>query len=352
MRGQLYGRRIRVTIGNIIVADIDPAVPDDSAGRSLDVSFTTEAHTKLEPLTTTVEVIGLNRDTRTRLEQQQKAAKKVAWDEYQKVLTGALEVIDEEQVLQVKQQIVYRGLQVRVEAGYQDDFALIADATTLQDGVKHDTSAVPRSTFAAQDGRYPWQNGFVSEEVAPGVTFYDWNLITSLSEGFLTGTVTSDQVDEATGGTLLTRKNFNGYFNSRVLEGDASARVEEMANALGLTPFFDRGQRIYLNVDAVTADEAVVLRLLGKPNGDELAPAPGGLLSYVEQDRGFLTVNCLLNHRITPGRQVFVYDEDGKPVGAGVFRCDYVKHSGSTFDATFNSEAILRPVTIPAATNV
>jgi hypothetical protein len=349
-RGLLYGRRIRVTMGNVIVADIDPAQPEASARHSLDVSFTTEAHTKLAPLTTTVTIIGLNRETRARLTAQQKAASSVAWDQYQKVLTDAVQITEEEQILQAQQQLTFQGLQLRVEAGYQDDFALIANAQSLPDGIKHNTSGVPTTTIEAQDGRYPWQNGFVSEEMAPGVTYRDWGLITQLSEGYLTGAVSTEEIEAKTP-ELLTRKNFGGYLNGRVLTGDAALREQEMAETLGFTCFFDRGQKIYLDLNAVTQAEAVVLRLIGSPR--DPTPTPGGLLSFTEpDDRGFVTVNTLLNHRLSPGRQVQVFDDKGAPVGAGTFRCEYVKHSGSVYDATYNSEAILRPVTIAVADNV
>lgn len=336
----------------MIVADIDPARPDASASRSLDVSFSCESHTKLEPLATTVEIIGLNRDTRAMLKQQQDAAKTLAWEEYQKVLTGALEVTAEEQIFQVQQQLVFNGLQVVIEAGYQDDFAIIANAQTMPDGIKHDTSSVPRTTIRAQDGRYPWQNGWVQEEVAPGVTFLDFALVEQLSEGFLTGELTADQLSEASAGTILQRKSYAGYLNGRVLEGDASARVTEIAQTLGLRPFFDRGNRVWLDPNSVTLDEAVVLQLIGKPFGGIDKPTPGGLLSYTEEDRGFLSVHCLLNHRLTAGRQVRVFDEAGRPIGAGVFRVDYVKHTGTNFGPAFHSDAILRPTAIPAAQNV
>lgn len=337
-------------MGGIIIADIDPARPEASQRHSLDFSFTTEAHTKLAPLSTHVTVIGLNRETRAQLSAQQKAASSVAWDQYQKVLTGAIQVTEEEQILQAQQQLVFNGLQVRIEAGYQDDFALIANAQALPDGIMHDVSGVPTTTIEAQDGRYPWQNGFVSEEMAPGVTYRDWSLITQLSEGYQTGAISTAEI-EAKAPELLVRKNFAGYLNGRVLTGDAALREKEMAETLGLTCFFDRGQKIYLDLNAVTQAEAVVLRLIGSPRST--APTPGGLLSYTEPDsRGFVKTLSLLNHRLSPGRQVQVFDADGVPVGAGTFRCEYVKHSGSVFDATYHSEAILRPVTIAWADNV
>lgn len=340
-----------MTIGNILVADIDPRMPEASARHSLDVSFETEGHTLLSPLATKVTVIGLNRVTRAMLTTQQQAAKKVAWEEYQKVLTGALAVTEEEMIFQVQQKLVFSGLQVLVEAGYQDDFAVIANAQAMPDGIKHDTSGVPTTTIEAQDGRYPWQNGFVSQEMAPGVTYMDWALVEQLSEGVLDGTLAVATV-AAAAPDLLARKNFAGYLNGRVLQGDASARVTEIAETLGLRPFFARGERVWIDPRAYALGEAVVLKLIGKPIAGVETPAPGGLLSYAEQDRGFLSVRCLLNHRIIPGRQVMVLDELGVPVGAGTFRCDYVKHTGSTFGQEFNTEAILRPMTIPPAMNV
>jgi hypothetical protein len=349
--GVLFGRRIRVTIGNLVVCDVDPALPEVSAVRSLDVAFSTEAHTLLSPMSTTVTVLGLNRIERTLLTQQQQAAKALAWEEYQKVLTGALAVTDEEMIFQVQQGLVFSGLQVLVEAGYEGDFSVIANAQTMPDGIKHDTQGVPTTTVTAQDGRYPWQNGFVSQEMAPGVTYMDWALIEQLSEGVLDGSLAVSAVATAAP-ELLARKNFAGYLNGRVLEGDASARVSEMAETLGLRSFFDRGEHKFIDPRAYTLDEACVLKMIAKPISGVETPAPGGMLSWTEQDRGFLSVRTLLNHRLTPGRQVLVFDELGVPIGAGVFRCDYVRHSGSTYSQEFNSEAILRPVTISLAANL
>ena len=92
----------------VVVADIDPAEPEASARRSLDVAFTTEAHTKLGPLDTAVTIIGLNRETRRLLIEQQKAAKALAWKEYQSVLSGALAVTDEEQIAEALKSVEER----------------------------------------------------------------------------------------------------------------------------------------------------------------------------------------------------------------------------------------------------
>ena len=349
-RGLSFGRRIRVIVGNIVVADIDPSAPTESERRSLDVTFSTEAHTKLEPLATDVTIFGLNKQTRDALIAQQKAAASLAWQEYQKVLTGALLVLPEA-AFQVQQQLIFEGLQVRIEAGYADDYGLIANAQAMPDGIAHEyTGAGWVTTIKAQDGRYPWQNGFVNEEVAPGVTLRAMDLITQLSEGFLNGTVSSEVVEQKAP-ELLVRKDFAGYVNGGVLGGQTRDIRSEMTQALGLTAFFDRGQLVYLDLNAVTQDEAVLLVLKGPDRGIPM-PTPGGLLSYKEQSRGFVTARTLLNHKLTAGRQVIMQDASGVPIGEGVFRVDHVRHAGSAIDSTYNSEVLLRPTATPRALNV
>lgn len=374
-RGLQFGRRIRVTVGNLVLADIDPAVPFASATRSLDLTFETEAHTKPSPMPTTVTVIGLNRQTRKALAQREKAAKELAWEEYQKVATGVIAVTEEEGIFQAQQQLVYNGLQVKIEAGYRDDFVTIADAQTLPDGLRPNTTpeGIPTTVIRAQDGRYPWQNAFVSDEVAPGVEYRLFEEILEVSEGYLEGTVTAEEINEKYP-ELLQRKDFAGYQNGRVLAGDTAARQDELLETLGLTRFFDRGQSVFLDVNAVTQAEAVVLRLpprLNSAQGEQLAASqqtpliyddpeqitrvavPGGLLTYEEPtSRGFVNARSLLNHRLTPGRQVFLRDENNKPIGEGVFRVDTVRHSGSTYGQEFNSQVLLRPVTISRSRNV
>lgn len=338
-------------MGNTVLTDIDPSAPEqDVSKRRLDCTFSTEAHTKLEPLATTVVVYGLNRVTRDLLIQQQKAAASQSWKAYQQVLTGAV-LVEPEQAVQVQQQMVFQGLQLRIEAGYDGDFGLIANATTIKDGITHEyTGAGWKTTIKAQDGRYPWQNGFVSEPVAPGVTLRDMDMINAFSEGFLDGTIAADVIQQKAP-ELLVRKDFAGYINGGVLSGQTRDIRKEITNALGLTAFFDRGQLVYLDVNAVTRDEAVLLKAKG-PQGPVPIPTPGGLLSWKEQSRGYVTARCLLNYKLTAGRQVIMQDELGVPIGVGVFRVDHVKHDGSAIDVAYNSEVLLRPTAIPQALNV
>jgi hypothetical protein len=257
-------------------------------------------------------------------------------------------LVEPESAFAVQQQLVFQGLQVRIEAGYQDDFGLIANAQTMPNGIKHKYAGGWVTTITAQDGRYPWQNGFVTEQVAPGVTYRDMELITQLSEGFLEGTLSADVIQQKVP-ELLVRKDFAGYINGRVLSGPSRDLQTEIATTLGLTCFFDRGQRVYLDLNAVTQEEAVVLKLIGR---NKNVPSPGGLLEYEEQSRGFVTARCLLNHRITAGRQVLLQDETGQPIGEGTFRADHVRHAGSAVEQTYNSEVLLRPTNIARSANV
>jgi hypothetical protein len=345
-----FGRRIRVTLGNIVITDIDPAAPMESERRSLDCTFTTEAHTKLEPLLTEATIYGINKITRDQLIQQQKQAASRSWQEYQKVLNRSL-LIEPESAVQVQQQLSFQGLQLRIEAGYEGDFGLIANATTLPDGIKHryDGNGYV-TTIKAQDNRYPWQNGFVNEPVAPGVTLRDMDLITQLSEGYLEGDIAASVIQEQTP-ELLVRKDFAGYINGGILSGQTRDVRTEIANALGLTAFFDRGQLVYLNLNAVTQEEAVLLQEKG-PAGSVPTPSPGGLLEWEEQSRGYISARCLLNYKLTAGRQVIMQDRFGDPIGVGVFRIDHVRHAGSAIESTYNSEVLLRPTAIPQALNV
>jgi hypothetical protein len=135
------------------------------------------------------------------------------------------------------------------------------------------------------------------------------------------------------------------------LSGQSRDVRTEIANALGLTAFFDRGQLVYLSLNAVTQGEAVLLQAKG-PAGPVPTPSPGGLLEWEEQSRGYVSARCLLNYKLTAGRQVILQDHLGAPIGVGVFRVDHVRHAGSAIESTYNSEVLLRPTAIPQALNV
>lgn len=350
-RGLQFGRRIRIRVGNQIVTDVDPAESFEvNEARTLDATFSTESHVKLEPLMTTVTVRGLNRQSRRQLTSEQDAAAKIAWEEYQDVQSGLVN-IEDDQITQFQQQLVFQGGIVTIEAGYEDDFALIAKAQILPDGIEHEYDGSGYvTTIRAQDTRYPWQNAFVSETVAPGVTIRDLQAVLQFNERFLTGDATQEEVIAAQTAGLLESKNFGGYANGRVLHGDSRNFEQEIAERLGYRRFLDRGVLRFIRADSVTFDEAVVLRLVPKRDTGQIVP--GGLLRYKELKRGFVEATALLNHRITAGRQVFLQDEDSNPIGEGAFRVDYVRHVGSNFEATYNSEMTLRPIKVALTRNV
>ena len=349
-RGLQFGRRIKISVGNQIVTDVDPAVSFEvNEARTLDATFMTESHVKLEPLMTTVTVRGLNRQSRQQLTTEQDAAAKIAWEQYQAVQSGAT-LIEDEQIAQFQQQLVFQGGIVTIVAGYDGDSALIAKAQILPDGIEHEYDGAGWvTTIRAQDTRYPWQNSFVSETVAPGVTIVEMQAALQLSEQFLLGEVDQATVAAKVPG-LLESKNFGGYANGRVLHGDSRNFEEEIAARLGYRRFLDRGQLRFIDAASTTLDEAVVLQLV--PKRDTGVPVPGGLLRYKELKRGFVEATTLLNHRLTSGRQVLMRDEFGAPIAGGIFRVDYVQHSGSNFDLTYNSQVTLRPVTIDLTANV
>lgn len=349
-RGIQFGRRIWVRVGNQVVTNINP---NDSfevnEARTLDVSFSTESHVKLEPLITEVQVWGLNERVRNQLLNEQNAAAAIAWEQYQAVQSGAV-LVEEEQIAQFQQQLQFEGGIVEILAGYQDDAAVIARAQILPNGIEHSYDGAGWvTTVRAQDTRYPWQNAFVSESVAPGVTLVDLQAALQLSEQFLTG-----EVDEATVAasipSLLETKNFGGYANGRVLHGDSRNFEQEIADRLGYRRFLDRGQLRFISAAGTTFDEAVLLKLPPKLDNGEITP--GGLLTYKIMKRGFVEATTLLNHRLTAGRQVVLQDARGKPIGGGVYRVDYVRHVGTNSESSYHSEVTLRPVTIDLTRNI
>lgn len=375
MIGLLYGRRIRVRVGNLIVCDLDPAASEGTnEARNLDVEFSCESHAKIEPLKTEIVVWGLNREIRQILTSQQDEARRTAWQRYQAVEIGDGLALDTPEAVQAAAStLVSQGATVILEAGYGDDFGTIARAQILPDGLSHDyTHPGWKTTIHAQDTRLPWSNAFVSEPIAPGVTMADLDRVLEISEGYLSGELGAGEVEAEVPG-LLERKQFPGYQNGAVLHGasrDQSAKVHE---TLGLRPFWSLGQLYYLPTDGTIFAEAVVLQEVGPEEigvagvsartvqgfGAATAntslyagvPTPGGLLRIKEMPRGYLDVHCLLNYRLIPGRQVQVLTASGAPYGLGLYRVEHSHHFGGGAISDFYTDAILRPTTVAPVAN-
>ncbi len=345
--GDLYGRRIRVRVGNLLACDLSPFDSlDANQSRNLAIDFTTEKHTKLEPLKTSITIFGLSQDTRDLMSMQLDAANQVAWKARRLIQAGAVDILEGAEDIALAA-LVVQGAEVQIDAGYGLDYGCLSVATILPEGLKHEKDGTGyRTEITAQDNRFLWQDGFVSQTVAGGVTLYDYQSVIDASEAVQAGEE-SLAAFTAQFPELTQLKDIPGHKNGFVLHGAAQRNRRQLCDVLGLQPFLDEtGELIYLNPTATRLGLAV-----------RLAPS-SGLLKCTPIGRGYYKASSLLNHRIGPGRQVLLFDAIDPllplvetPVGTGVFRSDHVIHTGSSYDLPFYSESVLRPTALPPALN-
>ena len=347
MIGELFGRRIRVRVGNQIVCDLSPFDSlTANEDRNLHVDFQTEKHTKIDPLQTTVTIYGLSRTTRDRMSIELDAANQVAWKIRRAIQSGAVDVLlgSEEAVLS---SLIVQGAQIQIDAGYGLDLGTLSVCTILPDGLKHSRDGTGWATeITAQDNRFLWQDGFVSASVAGGVSLYDYQRVIDASTAVLAGEE-SIAAFTAAFPELTIIKDIPGHKNGFVLHGEAQRQTRQLCDVLGLQPYINElGELAYLDPLATRAALAV-----------RLAPS-SGLLNIESVGRGYYTARSLLNHRLSPGMQVLLFDAIDPllplvetPVGLGVYRVDHVTHSGSSYSDPYYSDIALRPTGIPPALN-
>ena len=349
MYGLLFGRRIKVTVGRNVVVNLDPNEPlDINDERNLHVDFVVATHAKPEPLTASLSVKNLNRRERERYANQQQAARQQASQQYQAVLTGDI-LVEPDQVADASANLVSQGATVRIEAGYQNDFGLIHVGVVLPDGFDDNPDAPGfTTTFRSQDTRLAWANTFVSEEVAPGVSLTDYNTALRVAEQYKRGDIGGAEVEAQAPGLLERKLDAFGYENGKVLHGHSRDENAKLMNTLGLRPFLANGQPYYLSQAATRYTQAVKLKLVPQ---DENEAAPGGLLSYKKIGR-FYQGRCLLNYRLSAGRQVRLFDDNDKPVGGGLFRVEHATHTGSSYAQSYYTDFVLRPTTVALEMNL
>lgn len=353
---KLFGRRIRVRVGSLVVCDLDPRVPESvNSQRNLDVQFSTQSHVKAEPLVTELTIYGLDKLTRDQLTANNDLARRTAWQNYQAVQVGEVLVDPDnaDQISEVTASLVAQGATVIIEAGYDNDFGTLARAQILpNDGLEHARQPGGGwiTTIKAQDSRLPWANAFVSEEVAPGVALEDMNQALRVSEQFLAGEIGAAEVNAQIPG-LVERLDNVGYENGRVLHGATRDENAALMQTLGLRgPFLINAEPVFLSANTTIFGLAIVLQLPGDDIDGQVI-APGGLLTYKLLPRGYLETMSLLNRRLVAGRQVRVLDELGVPIGGGLYRVDFAAHVGSSFEQNYYTNCILRPVTIAPENN-
>lgn len=325
---QKFGRRLRVTVGNRIICDLDPeASASINLSRNLHVDVKTISHVKIEPMPTEITVFGLLRETQDALDDALAKSRTVPWTAYVESQTSGGELPPE-----------LAGVVVKVEAGYGRDLSMIANAAILPAGLEHTDEAPGTVTkIKAQDYRLPWKNAFGDESLLPGVSLEDLQRVLSASSGFGAG----EEADAAFQSRFaeFTARNPTGIEGNFALSGDVKTVAYELLDELGLEAFFVNGEYRYLRRDAITLAEAVVLT-----KGVDV-------LSDARMPRGFRKVRVLFEALLSPGRQVLYRTPDGRPVGQGTFRVDHVEHDLSSWQKNYWTTVVLRPSNIQQIDN-
>jgi hypothetical protein len=348
MPNELFGRRIRVTLGDIIVCDLDPfADQETNEGRNLDVTFSVSKHTRLEPMPTTVSIWGLNRDTRAELTSALNQANQTAWKRRREIQRGTVDIVEGAEQAALES-LKVNGTRVVVEAGYGDDFGILAVAQVLPKGLEHDDENPGwRTDIEAQDSRFLWSNAFVSDTVqGTGITLYDYQKVLDASAAVQSGEEALSAFTEAFG-NLTQVNDLPGHKNGFVLHGQYQENQRQLSDVLGLRPSFDQnGELRFLNPQQTIAGPAVVL-----------SPETG-LLRLTPRPNGGYNALSLLNYRIRTGTQIQLFDVDKNYPQqrlvrvSGVFRVDEVTHTGSSFGLEYYSECVLRDTSIKPTANL
>ena len=342
MTSQL-GRRIRISVHGEVVCDWLPFGDEDRSPNSLDCAFTVLQHAKPEPLTCELTIYNRSEAARAKMTAIQTRARELGWKATEALQSGSITVEPGGEAAAAAALAVSAGL-VKIEVGYQFDSALISRTQILaMNGIKHSYNGQDWvTTIRSQDGRLPWQNAFVSQPVAPGVSLRDVNRVLEASQQFLEGTLAEKAFTEQYP-ELLVHKSLPGAVNGMVLHGNTRDQNADILDTLGIEAFYLNGELIYTPKGAATFPDAV---RLSRANN---------LLTAVPDDFGRYTATTLLDHKISPGRQVMLIDDDDvTPIGGGtgIFRVDQVTHSGDNFGGSFTSVAVLRPSGIDGASNL
>lgn len=303
-----WGRRVRVTLDDgatgVLIAD---HYPDRDEG--LHVSVEALLTTTLTPQTCTVTVWGLSAERRTLLTAKQREAVALAWET----------------------RTVRRIGRIKVEAGRPDAFGTTFVGMIME--IKHTRNGADwRTTITAQDGRLQWANARVQESIVPGIELADYEKVIRASEEALLGKVPFEAFAAQWKG-LAEVKSVQGFEQGFAVMGQSIPQNQRLCDALHLEAFWYQGALIYVPRGRSTSDPAVEL------------VRDVTLWAETETTRGYRSVTATLDHRLTPGRQVLLREEDGKPIGARAFRIDACRRSFSTFDSAWHDTLSLRPTT-------
>ena len=223
---------------------------------------------------------------------------------------------------------------ITIAAGRPGAFGIIANHDLLD--IRHSRDGADwRTEITAQDGRIQWRSGFVSESASGNVDLSTVEQVLAAAVPVLEGKA-PPEVFAAAFPELLQTTGVGGYEQGFVMFGPSLDENENLYRLLGLRPFWNNGQLVYVRADLPGLDLAVVL--------EEGAT----LLDAQTESRGFVRITSMLDHRIEPGRQIILKREDGTFYGGSpTYRVDQVEHSGSVWQAEWLTTAVLRPTNKP-----
>ncbi len=303
-----WGRRARVVLDDgesgVLISD---HYPDRSDG--LHVSVEVDLNTTLAPQPCRLDVWGLSDERRTLLTAKQRQAMNTAW------ATRSIRKIG----------------RLRVEAGRVGAFGVTFSGMIMR--IEHVREGGDwRTTITAQDGRLEWANARVQETIVPGIELADFERTLRASEEALLGKAPFEAFAAQFKGTAEVTA-IGGYEQGFALMGNSIENNVRLCDALHLEPFWTNGRFIYVPRGRSTRDPAVLLT------------RGSTLLHEAEVERGYRNVLALLDHRHTPGRQVQLIEEGGKPIGARAYRIESVRRRFSTWDPSWEDQLALRPST-------
>lgn len=309
--GRLWKRAAKVTLNGHLVAAFGLAASPAGSGLSSSdelghrIRFDVERHNRVEPNKGTVTIFGLNERNRTLISKRFDHARRSV------LQAGGGSVGD-----------------LVLEAGYDGATSQLTKMDVVD--IEHEPLNPGWSTtITAQDGVVPWANSIVNESIVPGVSVE--TVMSLLAASMRIAFLDADSEKEFQ--AALSRFSSRAVDGGFVLQGPTRKVLTEFLESLDLAWSHQDGKLVLLRFDQARSDKAVLL-----------SPSTGlKELGVRFRNLGRATVPAFLNARLHPGRQVSLVDSEDRPMGAGIFRIDHVKHIGDTQGGPWDSTIEVRP---------
>lgn len=292
-------------------------VPSAAGNVSLDAHFTIRRSVSPQPHTCEITVKGLSRFRRESIVRAFEEAERMSWTQRTELAAGKL----------------------RIDAGYGDDIATLFIGDIAPDGVKDEYSRPGHTmTLRAQDGRIAWKSRFVNKSTGTNVDIKTIRQVLAAGGDYMAGLDADANFEKNFPNLVKSKKGFPGYESGYAIFGESRKHNKSLCATLGIAPFFQDGEVRYMSLEAALMDSAVVLS--AAQGGVLLKASPLGLERWQAQ--------TLMEHRLRPGRQVHLFDDLSRPIGAGIFRVDSMVATGGPRSPDFNTVVDLVPTALAA----